>query len=60
MLNLSTQGGMPAGAYGFAMNSSYNSRPRVAGVMVQGDLFEVVRERETIEESVKGERSPRP
>lgn len=40
----------------FAMSSSYNSRPRVAEVMVTGDLFEVVRERETIEKLVKGER----
>jgi diaminopimelate decarboxylase len=45
-----------AGAYGFAMSSSYNSRPRVSEVMVKGDKFEVVRERETIEDLVKGER----
>ncbi|MSN24823.1 MAG: diaminopimelate decarboxylase [Geobacter sp.] len=45
-----------AGAYGFAMSSSYNSRPRVAEVMVKGDKFEVIRERETIEDLVKGER----
>ena len=45
-----------AGAYGFAMSSSYNSRPRVAEVMVKGDKFEVVRERETIEDLIKGER----
>ena len=47
---------MSAGAYGFAMSSSYNSRPRVAEVMVKGDAFEVVRERETIEDLVKGEK----
>ncbi|QEM69337.1 diaminopimelate decarboxylase [Geobacter sp. FeAm09] len=47
---------MSAGAYGFAMSSSYNSRPRVAEVMVKGDVFEVVRERETIEDLVKGEK----
>jgi diaminopimelate decarboxylase len=47
---------MSAGAYGFAMSSSYNSRPRVAEVMVKGDKFEVVRERETIEDLLKGER----
>lgn len=47
---------MSAGAYGFAMSSSYNSRPRVAEVMVKGDRFEVVRDRETVEELVKGER----
>lgn len=47
---------MSAGAYGFAMSSSYNSRPRVAEVMVKGDKFEVVRDRETIEELIRGER----
>jgi diaminopimelate decarboxylase len=45
-----------AGAYGFAMSSSYNSRPRVAEVMVKGDRFEIIRERETIEDLVKGEK----
>jgi diaminopimelate decarboxylase len=47
---------MSAGAYGFAMSSSYNSRPRVAEVMVKGDTFEVVRERESVEDLIKGER----
>jgi diaminopimelate decarboxylase len=47
---------MSAGAYGFAMSSTYNSRPRVAEVMVKGDKFEVVRERETVEDLIKGER----
>src|SRR5512136_213345 len=49
---------MSAGAYGFAMSSNYNSRPRVAEVMVDGDKFEVVRERETWEDLIKGERIP--
>ncbi|KAF0220925.1 MAG: diaminopimelate [Geobacteraceae bacterium] len=49
---------MSAGAYGFAMSSSYNSRPRVAEVMVKGDKFEVVRERENVEELIKGEKIP--
>jgi diaminopimelate decarboxylase len=48
---------MSAGAYGFAMSSSYNSRPRVAEVMVKGNRFEVVRERETVEDLIKGERT---
>lgn len=47
---------MSAGAYGFAMSSSYNSRPRVAEVMVKGDKFEVVRERETWDDLIRGER----
>ena len=39
-----------AGAYGFAMSSNYNSRPRAAEVMVNGDRFHVVRRRETAQE----------
>lgn len=49
---------MSAGAYGFAMSSNYNSRPRVAEVMVKGDTFAVVRERETMEDLIKGEKTP--
>lgn len=49
---------MSAGAYGFTMSSNYNSRPRVAEVMVKGDKFEIIREREKVEELVKGERIP--
>ena len=37
-----------AGAYGFAQSSNYNSRPRAAEVLVDGDDFAVVRRRETI------------
>ena len=39
-----------AGAYGSSMSSNYNTRPRAAEVMVDGDKFHVVRRRETIEE----------
>jgi len=39
-----------SGAYGFTMASNYNSRPRVAEVMVDGDQTHLVRRRETIEE----------
>jgi len=49
---------MSAGAYGFTMSSNYNSRPRVAEVMVNGDRFEVVRERETWDDLIRGERIP--
>ncbi len=49
---------MSAGAYGFTMSSNYNSRPRVAEVMVDGEKFEVIRERETWEDLIKGERIP--
>ena len=44
-----------AGAYGFGMGSNYNSRPRVAEVMVDGDQFYVVRERESMEDLWRGE-----
>lgn len=39
-----------SGAYGFAMSSNYNSRPRAAEVMVDGDKSHLVRRRETVEE----------
>jgi len=44
-----------AGAYGFAMSSNYNSRPRAAEVMVDGDRFQVVRWRETLADLYAGE-----
>jgi len=44
-----------AGAYGFAMASNYNARPRAAEVLVRGERFEVVRPRETHEDLVRGE-----
>jgi diaminopimelate decarboxylase len=47
---------MSAGAYGFVMSSNYNSRRRAAEVMVDGGDFAVVRERESLEDLVRGER----
>ncbi len=49
---------MSAGAYGFAMSSNYNSRPRVAEVLVKGGAFSVIRERETRDDLVRGEMIP--
>ncbi len=46
----------PFGACGFVVSSSNNSRPPMAAVMAEEDQFEVVRERETVEALVKGER----
>ena len=46
------------GAYGFAMASNYNSRPRAAEVMVRGRRAETIRERETIEDLTRLERTP--
>ncbi len=44
-----------AGAYGFTMSSNYNSRPRVAEIMVDGDQLHVIRERETVASLTMGE-----
>lgn len=44
-----------AGAYGFVMSSNYNSRPRAAEVMVDGDQVYLVRERESVEDLFAGE-----
>lgn len=46
-----------AGAYGFAMASNYNSRPRPAEVLVDGTRFAVVTERERYEDLVRRERA---
>ena len=45
-----------AGAYGFVMASNYNSRPRAAEVLVDGDRFAVVTERESYEDLIRKER----
>ncbi len=44
-----------AGAYGFVMSSNYNTRPRAAEVMVDGEQVHVVRARETVEQLLAGE-----
>lgn len=44
-----------AGAYGFVQSSNYNSRPRAAEVLVDGDQFRIVRERESLEDLIRGE-----
>lgn len=46
---------MTAGAYGFAMASNYNARPRAAEVLVDGPRYTIVRRRETYEDLVAGE-----
>jgi diaminopimelate decarboxylase len=45
-----------AGAYGFVMASNYNSRPRAAEAVVDGDRWWVARARETVEQLFEGER----
>ena len=49
---------MSAGAYGFSMSSTYNSRPRACEVFVNGDQVDLVRHRETFEDLVRGEVMP--
>ena len=44
-----------AGAYGFAMSSNYNARPRAAEVLVDGDSYTIIRKREAYEDLIHGE-----
>jgi len=44
-----------SGAYGFTMSSNYNSRPRLAELIVDGSSLHVIRERETIAQLWAGE-----
>jgi diaminopimelate decarboxylase len=45
-----------AGAYGAAMASNYNTRPRAPEVLVNGDHYTVIRERESYDQLLAGER----
>ncbi len=47
---------MSAGAYGFTMSSNYNTRPRVAEVMVSGTNHQLVRQRESVQDLFAQER----
>ncbi|MFI5366165.1 MAG: diaminopimelate decarboxylase [Candidatus Binatia bacterium] len=49
---------MSAGAYGFVMASNYNTRPRPPEVLVDGDRMYVVRQRETLDDLIRGETIP--
>jgi len=49
---------MSAGAYGMVMASNYNTRPRAAEVMVDGERAHLVRKRERIEDLYAGESVP--
>lgn len=44
------------GAYGFSMSSQYNTRPRVAEVMVKDGKSRIIRERETFEDLLRGQK----
>ena len=47
---------LSAGAYGMAMASNYNTRPRAIELLVDGDDVHVIRERESIASLFSGER----
>lgn len=47
-----------AGAYGYVMGSQYNSRPRPPEVLVHGHKWTVVRDRESMDDLVRGEHIP--
>ncbi len=47
-----------AGAYGMAMSSNYNSRPRAAEVLVDGKSVELILRRETYADLVDHEQFP--
>ncbi len=49
-------GVMSVGAYAFTMSSNYNDRPRAPEVLVDGDQYAVVRERESHDDLVRLER----
>ncbi|MEG2585722.1 MAG: diaminopimelate decarboxylase [Akkermansia sp.] len=49
---------MSTGAYGFSMSSNYNSRPMAAEVLVDGDHWSIIRQRQTREDLIAGERIP--
>ena len=47
-----------AGAYGAVLSSQYNTRPLIPEIIVNGDQFEVTRERPSLEDILRGERIP--
>lgn len=49
---------MSSGAYGFVMASNYNSRPFPVEVLVDGEDWQIVRERQSLEDLVRGEKIP--
>lgn len=49
---------MSAGAYGFSMSTNYNSRRKVAEVLVRGRQMSIIRQRESYEDLIRGEEIP--
>ena len=46
---------LDAGAYGMSLASNYNSRPRATEVLVEGNVWRIVRERESYDDLIRGE-----
>jgi diaminopimelate decarboxylase len=46
---------LTVGAYGYVLASNYNTRPRPAEVLVDGNKFELIRPRERLEDLMAGE-----
>ena len=46
---------MDAGAYGFSMSSNYNTRPKIAEILVDQTDFKLIRQRETIDDLIQHE-----
>ena len=46
---------LTAGAYGYALASNYNTRPRPAEVLIDGERAEIIRARERLEDLMAGE-----
>ena len=44
------------GAYGFSLSSNYNTRPRIAELLIENGDIHIVRERETISDLCKLEK----
>jgi len=49
---------MSAGAYGFVMSSNYNSRPLLPEVLVDGDSWHLIRNRQNFDDLIQGESIP--
>ena len=46
---------MDAGAYGFSMSSNYNTRPKIAEILVDQTDFKLIRQRETFDDLIQHE-----
>lgn len=49
---------LSSGAYGFVMSSNYNSRPLLPEILIDGNDFHLVRERQSVDDLVRGESIP--